>query len=141
MGFYLMDILNKKNVLLSFMLLIFASSFVFAHCGFCQVQNKTPIQKKPSSFITSIPNSGKLEGFVITSCGICNFGYKKNKGCSLTIKIGDTVYPVEGTSIHDHGDAHSEEGFCSAVRVAYVSGEIKKNKFYSEFFSIIESPN
>ena len=135
----MMGILNKKNVLLSLMML-FASSFIFASCGSCQVQNKASIQKKSSSFITAIPNSGKIEGFVITSCGMCNFGYKKNKGCSLTIKIGDTVYPVEGTSIHDHGDAHSEEGFCSAIRVAYVSGKVKKNKFYSESFSLIESP-
>ena len=140
MGFYMMNILNKKNRLLSLMILIFASSFVFASCGSCQVQNKTSVKKKSSSFMTTIPKSGKIEGFVITSCGMCNFGYKKNKGCSLTIKIGDTVYPVEGTSIHDHGDAHSEEGFCSAIRVAYVSGKVKKNKFYSESFSLIESP-
>ena len=71
---------------------------------------------------------------------MCNFGYKKIKGCSLTIKIGDDIYPVEGSSIHDHGNPHSEEGFCSAVRVAYVSGKVKKNKFYSESFSLIESP-
>ena len=95
---------------------------------------------KSSSFITTIPETGDLEGFVIASCGMCNFGYKAIKGCSLSIKIGDTVYPVEGTSIHDHGDAHSEEGFCSAIRVAYVSGKVKKNKFYSESFSLIESP-
>ena len=135
-----MGILNKKNVLLSLMILMFASSFIFASCGSCQVQNKTSIQKKSSSLITTIPNSGKIEGFVITSCGMCNFGYKKNKGCSLTMKIGDTVYPVEGTSIHDHGDAHSEEGFCRAIRVAYVSGKVKKNKFYSDSFTLIESP-
>ena len=135
-----MDTLNKKSILLSFMILILVSSFVLASCGSCQVQNKAPIQKKSSAFITAIPNSGNIEGFVITSCGMCNFGYKKNKGCSLTIKIGDTVYPVEGTSIHDHGDAHSKEGFCSAIRVAYVSGKVKKNKFYSDFFTLIESP-
>ena len=36
-----------------------------------------------------------------------NFGYKKSKGCSLTIKIGETIYPVEGTKMHSHGDPHS----------------------------------
>ena len=87
-----------------------------------------------------MPESGNIEGFVISSCGMCNFGYKKIRGCSLTIKIGDTVYPVEGTKIHDHGDPHSEEGFCSAIRIAYVSGKVIKNKFHSDSFTLIESP-
>ena len=132
--------LNKKDVLLSLTILIFLSGPIFASCGSCQPQNKAPVSKKSSSLVTTIPKSGNIEGFVVTSCGMCNFGYKKNKGCSLTIKIGDTIYPVEGTSIRDHGNPHSEEGFCSAIRVAYVSGEIKKNKFYSNFFTLIESP-
>ena len=54
----MMDILNKKNVLLSLMML-FASSFIFASCGSCQefhidmfpIKNKTSIQKKSSSLI------------------------------------------------------------------------------------------
>ena len=69
-----------------------------------------------------------------------NFGYKKIRGCNLAIKIEDKIYPVEGTKIHDHGDPHSKEGFCSAVRIAYVSGKIKKDKFYSDSFTLIESP-
>ena len=135
----MLNILNKKNISL-LLIIIFISSPIFASCGSCQIQNKAPISKKSSAFVTIVPESGNIEGFVISSCGMCNFGYKKIRGCSLTIKIGDTVYPVEGTSIHDHGDAHSEEGFCSAIRVAYVSGKVKKNKFYSNSFTLIESP-
>ena len=135
-----MDILNKKNMLLSLLVLIFISSFIFANCGSCQVQAKPAVLKKSNSLVTTIPESGKIEGFAIASCGMCNFAYKKSKGCSLTIKIGDTVYPVEGTGIHKHGDPHSEEGMCSAIRVAYVSGKINKNKFYSDSFTLIESP-
>ena len=135
----MLNILNKKNTLL-LLLIIFISSPIFASCGSCQIQNKAPISKKSSAFITTVPESGNIEGFVISSCGMCNFGYKKIRGCSLTIKIGDTIYPVEGTKIHDHGDPHSEEGFCSAVRVAYVSGKVEKNKFYSNSFTLIESP-
>ena len=135
-----MDTLNKKNMPLSLLILIFISSFVFASCGSCQVQAKPAVLKKSNSLVTTIPESGNIEGFAIASCGMCNFGYKESKGCSLTIKIGDTVYPVEGTSIHKHGDPHSEEGFCRAVRVAYVSGNIKDNKFYSDSFTLIESP-
>ena len=122
------------------LIIIFISSPIFASCGSCQIQNKAPISKKSSTFITTVPESGNIEGFVTSSCGMCNFGYKKIRGCSLTIKIGDTVYPVEGTSIHKHGDPHSEEGMCSAIRVAYVSGKVKDNKFYSDSFTLIESP-
>tara|TARA_B110000438_G_C15782114_1_gene636761 strand:+ start:1195 stop:1605 length:411 start_codon:yes stop_codon:yes gene_type:complete len=135
-----MDTLNKKNRLLSLSILILVSNFIFASCGSCQVQAKPPISKKSNSLVTVIPKSGNIEGFVIASCGMCNFGYKKSKGCSLTIKIGDTVYPVEGTSIHKHGDPHSEEGMCSAIRVAYISGKVNKNKFHSDSFTLIESP-
>ena len=135
-----MDTLNKKNMLLSLLILIFVSSFVFASCGSCQVQAKSAILKKSNSLVTTIPESGNIEGFAIASCGMCNFGYKKSKGCSLTIKIGDTVYPVEGTNIHNHGDPHSEEGMCSSIRVAYISGKIKDNKLYSDSFTLIESP-
>ena len=122
------------------MALISVSSFVFASCGSCQVQAKPNVLKTSNSLVTTIPESGNIEGFAIAACGMCNFGYKESRGCSLTIKIGDTVYPVEGTSIHKHGDPHSEEGMCSAIRVAYISGKVKNNKFYSDFFTLIESP-
>ena len=135
-----MDTLNKKYILLSLLISIFVSNFVFASCGSCQVQAKPVISEKSNSLVTTIPESGEIEGFAIASCGMCNFAYKGSKGCSLTIKIGDTVYPVEGNSIHDHGNPHSEEGMCSAIRVAYVSGKVKGNKFYSESFTLIESP-
>ena len=135
-----MNTLNVKNILLPLIVSIFVVNFTFADCGSCEVQSKTPVSKKSSSFITTIPKSGEIEGFVISSCGICNFGYKKSKGCSLTIKIGDAVYPVEGTKIHNHGDPHSKEGFCNAIRVAYVSGKIEKKKFHSSSFTLIESP-
>ena len=135
-----MDTFNNKNILLSLLISVFISNFVFANCGSCQVQAEPAILKKSNSLVTTIPESGNIEGFAIASCGMCNFGYKESKGCSLTIKIGDTVYPVEGTSIHKHGDPHSKEGMCSAIRVAYVSGKVENNKFYSDSFTLIESP-
>ena len=135
-----MNTFNIKNIALSLTTLIFVVNPLFAGCGSCQIQDKAPAEKASSAFITTIPKSGKIEGFVISSCGMCNFGYKKNKGCSLTIKIGDTVFPVEGEHIRNHGDPHSVEGFCNAVRLAYVSGTIKKDKFHSDSFTLIESP-
>ena len=135
-----MDTFNNKNILLSLLISVFISNFVFANCGSCQVQAEPAILKKSNSLVTTIPESRNIEGFAIASCGMCNFGYKESKGCSLTIKIGDAVYPVEGTNIHKHGDPHSEEGMCSAIRVAYASGKVKDNKFYSDSFTLIESP-
>jgi hypothetical protein len=135
-----MDTFNKKKILLSLLISIFVSNFTFASCGSCQAQVKPVISKKSNSLVTTIPKSGEIEGFAIASCGMCNFDYKGSKGCSLTIKIGENVYPVEGTNIHKHGDPHSEEGMCSTIRVAYVSGKIKDNKLYSDSFTLIESP-
>jgi hypothetical protein len=136
----MMGTLNKKYILLPLLISIFVSNFAFANCGSCQVQTKPAISKKSNSLVTTIPESGEIEGFAIASCGMCNFDYKGSKGCSLTIKIGDTIYPVQGTDIHKHGDPHSEEGMCSAIRVAYISGKIKDNKLYSDSFTLIESP-
>ena len=135
----MLNILSKRYIVL-FLVIIVVSSPILAGCGSCKVENKASVSNKNNSLVTVVPETGNIEGFVIASCGMCNFGYKKSRGCSLTIKIGDAIYPVEGTSIHDHGDAHSAEGMCSAVRVAYASGEIKKNKFYSNSFTLIESP-
>ena len=135
-----MNASNIKIIVLPLIISILFITPIFASCGSCQVQSKADVSKKSSAFVTIVPESGNIEGFVLSSCGTCNFGYKKIKRCNLTIKIGDIVYPVEGTKIHNHGDPHSNEGFCSAIRVAYVSGEIKKNKFYSNSFTLIESP-
>ena len=135
-----MNILNIKHMVLSLIILILGTSLIFSSCGSCPGDSEAIISKKTSALVTTVPESGSIEGFVISSCGMCNFGYKKIKGCNLTIKIEDKVYPVEGSKIHDHGDPHSEEGFCSAVRIAYVSGKIKKNTFYSDSFTLIESP-
>ena len=114
-------------------------------CGNCQTDRKIVEVKnvekvKVNSLVTNVPEDGDIEGLVITSCGKCNFGAKKDKGCKLNIQIGDDIYPVVGTNIHEHGDAHSSEGFCSVVRVAYASGTLKEGKFHSDTFKLITSP-
>ena len=129
-----------KNILSYLFTIVLISNFIFAGCGSCETDEKIDVVTKSSALVTTIPDSGDIEGFVLASCGICSFGFRGSKGCSLTIKIEDKVYPVEGTSIHKHGNPHSKEGFCSAVRVAYVSGNMKKNTFYSDSFTLMESP-
>ena len=52
---------------------------------------------------------------VEASCGQCQFGMKGH-GCDLAVRIDGKSYFVEGSHIDKHGDAHAEDGFCSAVR-------------------------
>ena len=65
---------------------------------------------------------------------MCNFGMDAKDGCSLAIKIGEATYPVKGTGIDDHGDSHAKDGFCNAVSVVSVVGNVKDNLFLAESF-------
>ncbi|GGE97308.1 DUF6370 family protein [Flavobacterium limi] len=74
---------------------------------------------------------------VEASCGECKFGMK-GESCDLAVRIDGKSYFVDGTTIHDHGDAHSDQGFCNAIRKASVTGEIKGNRFAATSFKLIE---
>jgi len=74
---------------------------------------------------------------VEVSCGQCQFGMKDKKGCDLAVRIDGQSYFVEGTKLDDHGDAHAEDGFCSAIRQAEVIGEIKGNRFVVTYFKLL----
>jgi hypothetical protein len=74
---------------------------------------------------------------VEVSCGQCQFGMKDKKGCDLAVRIDGQAYFVEGTKLDDHGDAHAEDGFCSAIRQAEVIGEIKGNRFVVTYFKLL----
>ena len=117
-----------------FFLIIFSISminFTFAGCGSCNVSNKQPLIPE-GKFVTSIGKNGRIDGLVLASCGMCNFGMKNKKRCNLAIQINNVAYDVEGTGIDDHGDSHAKEGFCNAIRVANVKGQIKKNTLVAE---------
>ncbi len=81
-------------------------------------------------------NADKKEQIVEVSCGQCNFGMK-GSGCDLAVKIEKTPYFVVGADIDDYGDAHAEDGFCSKVRKAKVTGSIVNNKFVLEKFELL----
>ena len=129
--------MNRKLI---FILSLIMTGQIIANCG-ANHDSETgaaPVKKaRVNTLVMSVPDDGNIEGLVITSCGQCKFGYKGKRGCSLTIKIGESIYPVEGTGIHDHGDAHGNEGFCSAVRVAWAAGKIKKNVFHAQSFTLV----
>lgn len=73
---------------------------------------------------------------VEASCGQCHFGLK-GKGCQLAVRFGGKAYFVDGTSIDDYGDAHEEEGFCSAIRRAEVQGAVVRNRFAATYFRLL----
>ncbi|MBF4518566.1 hypothetical protein IRZ71_19595 [Flavobacterium sp. ANB] len=74
---------------------------------------------------------------VEASCGECQFGMK-GKSCDLAVRIEGKTYFVDGTTIHDHGDAHAEDGFCNAIRKASVTGTIENNRFKATSFTLIK---
>ncbi|OIV41925.1 DUF6370 family protein [Flavobacterium johnsoniae] len=74
---------------------------------------------------------------VEASCGECQFGMK-GKSCDLAVRIDGKSYFVDGTTIHDHGDAHAENGFCNSIRKASVTGTIEKNRFKATSFTLID---
>ena len=74
---------------------------------------------------------------VEASCGQCQFGMKSKSGCDLAVRIDGKSYFVEGTKLDDHGDAHAEDGFCSAIRKAEISGEIVNDKYVATTFKLL----
>ncbi len=87
-----------------FFVIIFISLFIInvlhAGCGSCPGDNKNIMkaktkQVKNNTLVMSVPKNGEINGLVITSCGMCNLG-TKDKGCSLSIKIGEKIYSVKG---------------------------------------------
>ena len=132
--------MNRKMIFITIILSLFISNQVSGDCGGDHTGNRDADQVKKdrvNTLVTAVPDNANIEGLVITSCGKCKFGYKKKRGCSLTIKIGETIYPVKGTSIHDHGNAHGSDGFCNAVRVAWATGQIIKDVFHAESFVLV----
>ena len=130
----------KYFTIITLCLLSFQS--LFAGCGSCKVSKKnienTAITSSPN-FATSIAKDGSINGLVLASCGMCNFGMKNQKSCSLSIKVGEEVYSVQGSKIDDHGDSHAKDGFCNAVRVANVDGKVVKGIFRSENFALTKN--
>jgi hypothetical protein len=74
---------------------------------------------------------------VLASCGQCQFDMNSKNGCTLAIQYGGKKYWVDGTTINDHGDEHSEEGFCQATRKAEVKGTFDGDKFHATSFVIL----
>lgn len=86
--------------------------------------------------LTTAMSAQEKKQVVEASCGQCKFGMA-GKGCELAVRIDGKSYFVDGTSIHDHGDAHSDDGLCSAIRTAEVTGSIVGDRFKATSFAVV----
>ena len=127
----------KNTIPILLVIYIFSFNSIYAGCGFCKV-SKTKVANVSINheLISELSEDGVVSGFVLASCGMCNFGMDSKAGCSLAIKIGESTYQVKGTSIDNHGDSHAKDGFCNAVSVVSVGGNVKDNIFLAESFEI-----
>jgi hypothetical protein len=78
----------------------------------------------------------KKTQIVEASCGQCQFKMEGH-GCDLAIRMDGKSYFVDGTSLDSHGDAHAEDGFCSVIRKAEVTGEVVDNRFKATSFKLL----
>ena len=74
---------------------------------------------------------------VEASCGQCQFGMKDKKGCDLAVRFEGKSFFLDGTGLNDHGDAHAEDGFCSAIRQAEVTGSVVDGRFKATSFKLL----
>ena len=91
---------NLKYLILSFIFI--NSAILYAGCGGCQVNNNIKSEEESSAFVTTIPYSGKIDGFVIASCNKCNLGQYGQRKCSMGIKVNQYIYEVKN---YDHDKA------------------------------------
>ena len=83
-------------------------------------------------------NNISINQVVEAACGQCQFKMTEKSGCDLAVKIDGKSYFVDGTTIHDHGDAHADDGFCETIRQVEVKGEIIDGRFKTEAFTLIK---
>jgi hypothetical protein len=82
----------------------------------------------------------KKTQIVEASCGQCQFKMEGH-GCDLAVRMDGKSYFVDGTSLDSHGDAHAEDGFCSVIRKAEVTGEVVDNRFKATSFKLLAEKN
>ena len=92
----------------------------------------------PAKTDSPIENNISINQVVEAACGQCQFRMTEKSGCDLAVKIDGKSYFVDGTTIHDHGDAHADDGFCRAIRHAEVKGKIIDGRFKAESFTLVK---
>jgi hypothetical protein len=123
---------------------------LFIGCASNTVNTKPPEPIEPAEYVIPTepiepvePKESSVGGMTINqvveaACGQCQFEMTEKSGCDLAVRIDGKSYFVDGTNIHEHGDAHADDGFCEVIRRANVQGEIIEGRFKSESFILIK---
>ena len=86
------------------------------------------------------PDKNKKTLTLETACGQCQFSLT-GESCDLAVRMDGKAYFVVATDIDSHGDAHAKHGFCNAVRMAKVQGELKGDRFKVTYFQLLPEAN
>ena len=113
---------------------LFLSVFVLSGCATKTINNAESLVPTPS--LTQNAEDISIHQVVEAACGQCQFGMTEKSGCDLAVRIDGETYFVDGTNIHEHGDAHADDGFCVVIRNANVEGKIVDGRFKSESFTL-----
>ena len=124
---------------MKFIIFIISIMFVLPGCAIKSVnQTEKTEPEVPAKTESPKGNNMSINQVVDAACGQCQFGITGKAGCDLAVRIDGKSYFVDGTSIHDHGDAHADDGFCRAIRQAEVTGEIIDGRFKAESFTLVK---
>jgi hypothetical protein len=71
------------------------------------------------------------------ACGQCQFKLP-GKSCDLAIRLNGKAYFVDGVHIDSLGNAHADDGFCNAVRLAEVQGELVNERYQISYVQLVK---
>ena len=120
------------------MVVILTTGIVFGYGDFMSKKNNVE-NMKSSVFISKVPSDGIVEGFVLAFCNNCTSD-QYNPGCNMAIQINGKDYNVSGYYV-DKGFSKGKDNACDNIRIAHVTGRIKDDRFISDQFTLMDSPN
>jgi hypothetical protein len=103
----------------------FIFCFIF-NTGFAQVKGET----------AKVADTTQKIVLVEASCGTCKLGLSGDD-CALAVRIAGVSYFLDGAHIDSFGDAHSDDGFCNAIRKAKVQGKVVNDRFVATSFVLL----
>lgn len=107
----------------------FLSFLIFCLAGLAAKAQTT--EKKTSS-----PDASRKLLTAEASCGKCKLGLP-GKTCELAVRINGHAYYTVGAGIDDFGDAHAKDGFCNAIRLAEIQGDVLNDAFKLTYFKLL----
>ncbi len=122
--------------LLQYLASLIALSGAASYLIGCQQQTERPAMGSQHESSPETVAQQYRAVIVDAACGQCQFGLP-GSSCDLAVRINGASYFVDGTGIDDHGDAHSSDGFCNAVRPVRVSGQVQEGRFVATHFEVL----